>query len=329
MSQKIEPRALKNGHQPLVSVGIPTYNRPEGLHKALTRVTGQTYRNLEILVSDNQSKDQAAVDSVMQRFQNDGRIQFFRQPENIGAIRNLHFLLKTATGEYFLWVADDDEVEKEYIFTLVNALLSHPKAAVAMTGYDVTDLMAEPHIKVNLTEHLHGLRGPTAFERLSRYIRQPDHLGKSRILWGMFPRQLMVKAFDDCMQAVKAANGAAPQPNLAWPEMPIEMRMLGYGDLVIDDGPVLFHVFLLPTSDGQKALSGAFKKMMTLPGRTFTACRHVVMDTDLDPKEKTRLIRHLRHKCWTSKIQLFMYYGIIAKSPRLARWIKKVWYLLS
>ena len=38
---------------PLVTVGIPTYNRPEGLERTLACITQQTYPNLEIIISDN------------------------------------------------------------------------------------------------------------------------------------------------------------------------------------------------------------------------------------------------------------------------------------
>ena len=41
--------------QPLVSIGIPTYDRPEGLRRTLAVRNGQTYANLEIIVSDNAS----------------------------------------------------------------------------------------------------------------------------------------------------------------------------------------------------------------------------------------------------------------------------------
>jgi len=39
--------------QPLVTVGVPTYNRPKGLKRALNSLVNQTYQNLEIIVSDN------------------------------------------------------------------------------------------------------------------------------------------------------------------------------------------------------------------------------------------------------------------------------------
>ena len=38
---------------PLVTVGIPTYNRPKGLERTLQCILNQTYANLEIIISDN------------------------------------------------------------------------------------------------------------------------------------------------------------------------------------------------------------------------------------------------------------------------------------
>ena len=94
-----------SGKQPLVSVGIPTYNRPEGLRRTLECITGQTYRNLEIIISDNCSPD-PAVEQVTRSFMaQDARIQYFRQPENKGAAFNFKFVLEQATGEYFMWAA--------------------------------------------------------------------------------------------------------------------------------------------------------------------------------------------------------------------------------
>ena len=82
---------LING--PLVSVGIPTYNRPDGLRRTLECITGQTYRNLEIIVSDNCSPNPDA-DKVGKEFaQKDPRIQYFRQKENTGGF-NFKFVLQ-------------------------------------------------------------------------------------------------------------------------------------------------------------------------------------------------------------------------------------------
>jgi len=97
---------VKSENQPLVSVGIPTYNRPEGFKRTLGCITGQTYKNPEIIVSDNCSPD-PKVEAVVKEFQKqDNRIQYFRQTENFGGANNFKFILEKATGEYFIWTVD-------------------------------------------------------------------------------------------------------------------------------------------------------------------------------------------------------------------------------
>lgn len=95
--------------QHLVSVGIPTYNRPDGLRRTLECVTSQTYTNLEIIVSDNCSTI-PEVQTIVESFaKNDSRIVYIRQDVNIGAGKNFTFVLNRASAGYFIWAADDDE----------------------------------------------------------------------------------------------------------------------------------------------------------------------------------------------------------------------------
>lgn len=119
---------------PLVSVGIPVYNRPEGLHRTLSCITGQTYRNLEVILSDNASPGDE-MEKVAREFMTaDPRIRYWRQSENIGASLNFKFVLKQATGKYFMWAADDDEWEPRFVEVCVGLL--EQGAVSSMTGFD-------------------------------------------------------------------------------------------------------------------------------------------------------------------------------------------------
>lgn len=100
---------------PLVSIGVPTYNRPELLEKTLTAICGQTYRNLEIIVSDNCSPGPETEQVVRAFMEKDPRIQFYRQPENKGASFNFRFVLEKATAEFFMWTSDDHEFDADHI----------------------------------------------------------------------------------------------------------------------------------------------------------------------------------------------------------------------
>lgn len=96
---------------PLVSVGIPTYNRPEGLRCILQSVVRQQYPRMEIIVSDNASPGAVGqqVLNVMAEFAFDPRITFYRHSENVGAVENFRFVRRKAHGEFFIYASDDDE----------------------------------------------------------------------------------------------------------------------------------------------------------------------------------------------------------------------------
>jgi len=101
-----------------INVGIPTFNRPSGLQRTLEQITNQSYENLDIIVSDNAStgenseKNKAIINNFSGK---DSRIRYYIQTENIGALNNFKFLLDKAKEKYFMWAADDDEWDKDYI----------------------------------------------------------------------------------------------------------------------------------------------------------------------------------------------------------------------
>jgi len=104
----------------LVSVGIPTYNRPNGLRRTLACITAQTYANLEIIVSDNESPT-AETERVAREFmQRDSRVSFFRQQPAVSISANFQFVLRQASGEFFMWAADDDEWDPDFVRLCVN-----------------------------------------------------------------------------------------------------------------------------------------------------------------------------------------------------------------
>ena len=76
---------IKND-QPLVSVIIPTYNRPEYLKQAIASAVQQTYQNIEIIVCDNCSS--VNLQPIVDAF-DDSRIRFWRNSQNLGMVANI------------------------------------------------------------------------------------------------------------------------------------------------------------------------------------------------------------------------------------------------
>jgi len=115
--------------KPLVSVGVPTCNRAALLGRALKSLVAQDYPNLEIAVSDNASTDDTtAVCADMQaRYP---FIHYSRNPVRILPVENFRRALSLAKGEYFMWAADDDLWEPNFVSTLIEYLESNDGLAL-------------------------------------------------------------------------------------------------------------------------------------------------------------------------------------------------------
>jgi glycosyltransferase involved in cell wall biosynthesis len=125
---------------PLVSVAMPTFNRPEYLRRALEGVVAQTYTNLEILVGDNGNS--SITREIVESF-NDPRITYIGREKNLGMALNVLSLFKQGSGDYFCVLADDDFWGEAFITKLVNALERHPKAGMAFSDYFVVNGQSE------------------------------------------------------------------------------------------------------------------------------------------------------------------------------------------
>ena len=93
---------------PLVTVIIPTFNRPKFFREALESALNQTYRNIEIFVSDNSTDD--ATERLIQAYlARDTRIKYFRHA-NFDANDNWNFARSydNPAAEYVNWLMDDD-----------------------------------------------------------------------------------------------------------------------------------------------------------------------------------------------------------------------------
>ena len=120
-----------------ISVGIPTYNRPEGLSRTIEQITGQSYENLEIIISDNASTDPKVRVLLDTWIAKDPRVRVIFQTENIGMINNFIEVLSCSTSDYFMWAADDDEWHPDFIKTCYDALVSNNVGSV-MTGFEIS-----------------------------------------------------------------------------------------------------------------------------------------------------------------------------------------------
>ena len=128
---------MADGHRPLVTIGVCTYNRADGYFvDALRSAVAQSYPNLEIVVSDNGSTDH--TEEVVESF-GDLRIRYVKREQNIGPVNNFNACLGDARGEFFLLLHDDDVLDPDFVEACMDAVGDDTDVGVIRTGTRIID----------------------------------------------------------------------------------------------------------------------------------------------------------------------------------------------
>lgn len=177
---------------PLVSIGIPTYNHPESLRRTLACITRQTYKNLEIIVSDNCSPGLETEIVVREFMLKDDRIRYYRQDRNIGALFNFKFVFEKATGKYFMWVADDDEWDINSVNTFVRELERNPEVSVVMSA---CKQVKEDGQLYDIVHNFHSRLDPNLMNPIKLTLDASTNHLWTQLFYGLF-RKDYLKKFD-------------------------------------------------------------------------------------------------------------------------------------
>jgi glycosyltransferase involved in cell wall biosynthesis len=111
---------------PLVTIGIPTYNRLTLLKEAVASALVQTYSNIEIEICQNPHQDPLITQAIaewcryIQRLH--PQIQYYLNAENRGAGANFNQLGDHARGEYLLMIGDDDRLLPQAVEQLMSVI---------------------------------------------------------------------------------------------------------------------------------------------------------------------------------------------------------------
>ena len=82
-----------------VSVGITTFKRPDKLKRAIESVTNQTFKNLEILVGNDDPEKK--ITKNKSNILDNEKIRLINNPSNLGERNNMNNLMNLAKGKYF------------------------------------------------------------------------------------------------------------------------------------------------------------------------------------------------------------------------------------
>lgn len=114
---------------PSFSVVIPTYNRLDRLKICLPTFLATKLEGVEFIIMDNSSTD-GTWSYLQELASNDKRISILQNPQNVGAIKTIFRCYCEVKSPYALFLADDDQLEGDYIKQCHMIFTKHPKVGM-------------------------------------------------------------------------------------------------------------------------------------------------------------------------------------------------------
>lgn len=127
---------------PLVSVVVVTYNDADYIIETLNSIKSQSYRNIELIVSDDGSKDET-IELTNKWFEENSncfaKIQLLTVVKNTGVTGNFLRAEKAATGEWLKTIGGDDILLPNCIQENINYVLANPGVEVVVSRQQLID----------------------------------------------------------------------------------------------------------------------------------------------------------------------------------------------
>ena len=140
---------------PLVSILIPTYNRPKFFKEALDSAVLQTYKNIEIIIGDDSTneKTKEIVKSYLKEYKN---IKYIDNNGPLGKLgyNNICNLVEKSNGEYINILMDDDVFKKDKIEKMMNYYLNYDGLSLVTSSREIINENGEIIKDINLYNKL-------------------------------------------------------------------------------------------------------------------------------------------------------------------------------
>lgn len=115
--------ANENDETPWVSFCLSTYKRPSLLKVQLESILQQSFKNFEIVISDN-DPDRSGENIV--KLIGDARLEYFNNVQNLGMIKSFNKSIERSRAAYVITITDDDPIVPDMLDVFYNLIKKHP-----------------------------------------------------------------------------------------------------------------------------------------------------------------------------------------------------------
>ncbi|MDB2528252.1 glycosyltransferase family 2 protein [Alphaproteobacteria bacterium] len=187
LNQKYNKCTVKN---PLVSCAIFVFNGEKNIARIINDISNQTYQNLEICISDNNSDDNTRS-IIKQLSKKNSMIRVVFQTENKGPWLNAVEAIRLTKGDYVFLASVDDKYDNTFVEELLSRLKKNQKSVVAMCA---TALINEEH-QINKKIIFKELRNPLFQKKMPNMIMNLNSEIKDKkynfFIYGLYKKEFL------------------------------------------------------------------------------------------------------------------------------------------
>jgi glycosyltransferase involved in cell wall biosynthesis len=217
--------------KPLCTIIVPTVGRPKYFEAALASVLAQTYRPLNVLVSDNAADPPVECAEIGKRAPG-VKVRLVRHPARLEPAAHINFCLEAADGEYVFLMSDDDVIVPGYIAASMECILSDPSVNAVIAH------------QTSIGESFFGpvSNSPIHFKILTGDEFVPQWLVEGKLkIWTTFPMMARRRQVLEC-------GGLPEYPDASHSSNALLLQLCLGAKLGLLDGGYYYRVY--PTSGG-------------------------------------------------------------------------------
>lgn len=178
---------------PKISIGMPVYNGNPSIECAIEALLSQTFKDFELIISDNSSIDDTHL--ICEKFiRRDDRIRYIRQNINIGAVENFKFVLHAARGKFFMWAAHDDIWSKDYLDDAMQ-LLKDSNLSFVFPKYELKSIFFNYSKKIS-PEIFKFVEEPDKKTRIIKFMLLHYRAHSANIVYSVFRTEFIKTVLD-------------------------------------------------------------------------------------------------------------------------------------
>ncbi|MDC1338221.1 glycosyltransferase family 2 protein [Pelagibacteraceae bacterium] len=125
----------------LVTVYITNFNYSDYIEKSISSVLSQSYKNIEIIIVDDNSKDGSK--ELLKKYIKHPKIKIIFNKKNLGLLKSSNIAIKASSAKYIMRLDADDFLDKRIIEIFIKKINTKPNIAMVYSDYYEIDVVGK------------------------------------------------------------------------------------------------------------------------------------------------------------------------------------------